>query len=210
MRPFFVGMIVAGLLVAHDVGAVQPLDNTEEFLIGAFRMPATPPAQGSVPARLSALPHDGCALAKGTWLRFENFGADRYKGWSAQMQIDAQGNLYLVTNLGDATAEKVKNPSWPARPTQKLDGKTLEELHKAAIAFAAGPSYRGHEGLSYAPTFVIRVATDKGDKEIVLEGYEDDFVARLRRITSFAHSTPLAKAPDKAPAKTKPAPARKP
>jgi len=203
-------MIVAGLLVTHDVGAVQPLDNTEEFLIGAFRMSATPPAQGTVPARLAALPHDGCVLDKGTWLRFENFGADRYKGWSAQMQIDDQGNIYLVTNLGDATADKVKNPSWPAKPTQKLDGKTLEELHKAAIAFAAGPSYRGHEGLAYPPTFVIRVALDKGEKEIALEGYEDDFVARLRRITSFAHSTPLPAAKSGAPAKAKPAPARKP
>jgi hypothetical protein len=188
------GVVVASLLATHEVGAVKPLDNTDEFLMGAFRMPETPPVEGPIPARLQspdALPRDRCALTKGVWLRFQNFGAERYKGWSAQMQIDDQGNIYLVSHLGDATPDKVKNPAWPARPTQKLDAATLADLKKKAAAFAAGPAYRGHEGLSYAPTFVITVAVGGVEREVIAEAYENDFIAHLRRITSFAQKTPL-------------------
>jgi hypothetical protein len=213
MKPLLLGIAVTGLLLTHDVGAVKPLSNTVEFLSGPFRIPATPPVEGPIPARLQATPRVACALPDGTWLRFENFGADRYKGWSAQMQIDEHGNIFLVTHLGDATPETTKQPKWPEKPTQKLDDKTLKDLRAAAAAFAAGPPYRGHAGLAYAPTFIVRVHLDQGDKEIVLEGYEDDFISHLRRITEFAYATPLAKAGNK-PGKAKPAavksPARKP
>jgi hypothetical protein len=191
MRLLLVGMTVASMLVTHDVGAVKPLDNTAEFLVGPFRMPTNPPVEGPLPARLQSLPHDRGALPKGVWLRFENFGADRYKGWSAQMQIDDQGNIFLVTHLGDATPEKITAPSWPAKPTQKLDAATLADLRKTAAAFAAGPAYRGHAGLTYAPVFVVTIDLDGAKQEIVLEGYENDFIQHLRRITQFAHATPL-------------------
>jgi hypothetical protein len=202
-------MFFATLVVGHEVAAVQPLDNTQEFMLGAFRMPSTPPTTGPVPARLEALPRDRCALPKGVWLRFQNFGAERYKDWSAQMQIDDQGNIFLITHLGDSTADKVKRPSWPDAPTQKLDAATLAQLRKDAAAFATGQPYRGHQGLPYAPTFVVTLH-DKTDSEIILEGYEDAFISRLRTISQFALSTPLKadKAhPDKKPAKQ---PARKP
>lgn len=211
MRPYLVlSVAVAGVLATAEVGFVTPLDNTQEFMIGAFRMPATPPTTGPVPARLDALPRDRCPLPSGVWLRFQNFGAERYKDWSAQMQIDDQGNIFLVTHLGDATPEKIKHPSWPPAPTQKLDATTLAQLRKDAAAFAAGPPYRGHQGLSYAPTFVVTLHVGSADTEIVLEGYEDAFVSWLRRISQFALSTPLKAdkaGPDKKPAKQ---PARKP
>jgi len=191
MRNLLVGMTVAGLLVTHDVGAVPPLDNTSEFLVGEFRMPATPPTEGAVPARLTSRPHVPCALPRGTWLRFENFGADRYAGWSVQLQIDDQGNLYQVEHLGDAKPEAISKPVWPSKPTQKLDAKTLAGLRAEATAFAAGAAYRAHEGLSYAPTFVVTVALDATEKQIFLDGYEDAFVQHLRRITQFAHESPL-------------------
>lgn len=216
MRPLLLlGMAVVGVLAIPKVGEVKPLSNTEEFLMGTFRMPAKAPVEGPIPDRLNALSRDQCALPKGTWLRFQNFGADRYKDWSAQMQIDDQGNIYLVTHLGDATSDnatpdKVKKPAWPAKPQQKLDTATLAELRKAAAAFAAGPAYRGHEGLSYAPTFVVTVYLDSGDKEIILEGFENDFISHLRRITSFAHATPLGSKAAKPKSPAPKQPARKP
>lgn len=214
MRPYLLlSVAVAGVLATPKAGLVTPLSNTKEFMVGTFRMPTTPPVEGPIPDRLEALPRDVCTLPKAVWLRFQNFGAERYKGWSAQMQIDDQGNIYLVSHLGDATPEKVKDPSWPDKPTQKLDAATLAQLRKDAAAFAVGQPYRGHQGLSYAPTFVVTVHLDKADQEIILEGYENDFIAHLRRISLFALETPLDSKADKskpkAPDKPKP-PARKP
>lgn len=183
---------VADAAATPEVRQSTPLDNVEEFLRGTFRMPANAPVEGPVPARLSTLPRDPSPLPKATWLRFQNFGADRYKGWSVQMQIDDAGNLRQVEHLGDATPDKIEKPAWPVKPPQKLDATTLADLRKAATAFAAGPAYRGHEGLSYAPTFVVTILLDGAEKEIILEGFEDDFVAQLRRITSFVHATPAA------------------
>lgn len=180
MRFLLLGMIAAGVLAAHDVGAVTPLNNNDEFLMGAFRMPTTPPKEGAVPARLAA--HDAAALPKGTWLRFEICGADRYKGWSAQMQIDDDGGITLVTHFGDAK---------PETKAQQLDAKTLADLRAEVGKLASGPAYRAHEGLAYAPTFYLRVAGDKGDKQLVFEAFENDAIAHLRRIASFANSTPL-------------------
>lgn len=177
---------------------MTPLDNIQEFLMGTFRMPAKAPVEGPIPARLSALPRDASPLPKGVWLRFQNFGAERYKGWSVQMQIDDAGNIWQVEHLGDSTPEKVKKPAWPAKPRQELDATTLADLRKTATAFAAGPAYRGHEGLSYAPTFVVTVRIDGGEKEMLLEGFENDFIARLRGITSFVHSTPTSDKANKA------------
>ena len=201
-----VGVVVAGLLASHDVQAVPPLNNTAEFLVGPFRTPSTPPTEGAVPARLESLAHDRCALPKGVWLRFEQFGADRYKGWSAQLQINDDGALFLVTHLGGATPEQIQKPAWPEQPTQRLDAATLAAFRKAAAALAAGPAYRGHAGLAHAPTFVVTVRGDKGEKQIVLEGVEDDFIGRLRRTTQFAHETPLGPAkakPGKQPARSR-------
>lgn len=208
MRPVvLLGIVLAGVLAIPKVGEVTPLDNTQEFMMGTFRVPATAPVEGPIPARLSALPRDASPLPKGVWLRFQNFGAERYEGWSVQMQIDDAGNICQVEHLGDSTPAKVKKPAWPAKPQQKLDATTLASLRKAAVAFAAGAAYRGHEGLSYAPTFVVTVRLDGGEKEIVLEGFENDFIAHLRRITSFVHSTPMT---DKAkPRKTKSKPAKR-
>jgi hypothetical protein len=131
------------------------------------------------------------------------------------MQIDDQGNIFLVTHLGDATADKVKNPRWPASPTQKLDAATLAQLRKDAAAFAAGQPYRGHAGLTYAPTFVVTLHLDKTSSDIILEGYEDAFISRLRTISQFALATPLkADKADKAradkPRAAPKQPARKP
>ncbi len=172
------------------MSGATPLDDVQEFLFGTFRMPAKAPALGPVPARLSTLPRDPSPLPKAAWLRFQSFGAERYKDWSVQTEIDDAGDIRQVEHLGDATPDKVKKPAWPVKPRQKLDAKTLADLRKAATAFAAGPAYRGHEGLSYAPTFVVTVRIDGGEKEMFLEGFEDDFIARLRRITSFVHATP--------------------
>jgi hypothetical protein len=194
MRPVvLLGIAIAGVLATTKVGEVKPLDNIEEFMMGTFRMPSTDPVEGPIPARLSAFPRDASPLPKGVWLRFQNFGAERYKDWSVQIQIDGAGNICQVEHLGDSTPEKVKKPAWPAKPGQKLDATTLADLRKTATAFAAGPAYRGHEGLSYAPTFVVTVRLDGGEKEIILEGFENDFIAHLRRITSFVHSTPANK-----------------
>jgi hypothetical protein len=175
---------------APEVRQSTPLDDVEEFLRGTFRMPAKAPTEGPIPARLTTLPRDRSPLPKATWLRFQSFGADRYKGWSVQLQIDDAGDLRQVEHLGDATRDKVEKPAWPVKPQQKLDATTLGDLRKAATAFAAGPAYRGHEGLSYAPTFVITIRLDDGPKEILLEGFENDVIAHLRRITSFVHATP--------------------
>ena len=164
-------------------------------------MPAKAPVEGLIPARLSTLPRDPSPLPKAVWLRFQNFGADRYKGWSVQMQIDDAGNIFQVEHLGDSTPDKVKKPAWPAKAQQKLDATTLADLRKTATAFAAGPVYRGHEGLSYAPTFVVTIRVDGGEKEIILEGFENDFVAHLRGITSFVHSTPAGDKASKAEGK---------
>lgn len=218
MRPFLVlSMAVAGVIATPKAGSVRPLDNTEEFLVGEFYMPEKPLVEGPIPARLSALPRDQSALPKGVWLRFQNLGVERYKDWSAQMQIDDQGNIYLVTHLGDSTADKLKKPAWPAKPQQKLDAATLAETRKEAVAFTTGPAYRAHGGLSYAPIFVVTIHCDSGDKEFFVEGYENDFIGRLRRTTIFAHATPLDGKVDKTkPDKSKPdkpaskPPARKP
>lgn len=202
MRPYILlSAVVASLLAFPKVASVKPLNNTEEFLVGTFRVPPAPPIEGPVPDRLDAMPRDRCALPKTVWLRFENFGAERYHGWSAQMQIDDQGNIYLVTHLGDATPEKVKAPSWPDKPTQKLDPTTLSDLRKEAAALAIGPPYRGHQGLPYAPTFVVTLRIDQAEKVIVLEGYENDFISRLRRITLFAHGSQPDKPTSKQPAR---------
>lgn len=206
MRPLvLLGIAAAGVLATPKVGEVKPLDNTEEFLMGTFRMPAKAPVEGPIPARLSTLPRDQSPLPKGAWLRFQNFGADRYKGWSVQMQIDDAGNICQIEHLGDSTPDKVKKPAWPAKLRQKLDATTLADLRKTATAFAAGPAYRGHEGLSYAPTFVVTVRVDGGEKEIILEGFENDFIAHLRRITSFVHSTPAGDKAGKAEGPSRPA-----
>ncbi len=189
---------VASALAPPTVTQVAPLDNVQEFLRGTFRIPAKAPVEGPIPARLSTLPRDSAPLPKAVWLRFQSFGADRYKGWSVQMQIDDAGNIVQVEHLGDSTPDKVRRPAWPAKPLQKLDAATLADLRRAAAAFAAGPAYRGHEGLSYAPTFVVTVRVDGGEREIILEGLENDFVAHLRRITSFVHSTPAGDEASKA------------
>lgn len=193
---------VADAPASPNVGGVVPLDNVQEFLMGTFRMPAKAPVEGPIPARLTTLPRDRSPLPKAAWLRFQSFGADRYKGWSVQMQIDDTGNISQVEHLGDSTPDKVKKPVWPVKPQQKLDATTLADLRKAATAFAAGPAYRGHEGLSYAPTFVITVRVDGGETEIILEGFENDFIAHLRRITSFVHSTPVGDEASKAKGKS--------
>jgi hypothetical protein len=166
--------------------------------------------EGPIPDRLKALPRDQSALPKGVWLRFQNLGVDRYKDWSADMQIDDQGSIFLIARLGDSTADKVKKPVWPARPQQKLDAGLLAQMRKEAAAFAAGPPYRGHPGLSYAPIFVVTVHCDGGDKEIMVEGLEDDVIGRLRRTTMFAHATPLDSKADKARPDTRSKPAPKP
>lgn len=177
------------VLVIPGVHAVKPLDDRATFLYGA--MPTAPIVEGPVPARLEARPRDRSPLPAGVWLRFQNLGRGRYERWSAQMQIDERGGLFLVARLGTATPQGVAAPRWPKQPVQQLDGPTLADLRKSATAFAAGAVYRGHEGPADASVFVVTVALDGAEKTIIVEAHEDDFIAHLRRITHFAHSSPL-------------------
>lgn len=201
--------LVASALFASEAAAVAPLDNKQEFLYGPFRVPDAPPEVGAVPAALAAQPMDRSPLPKGVWLRFQSFGAARYQRWSAQMQIDDAGDIYLVTHLGDSDADKVQRPCWPARPSQKLDAATLADLRKSLQGYAAGPAYKGRAGLDYAPLFVLTVrGADGAEHQTILKGYEDDVIAHLRRISHYALVTPLPqqKSPSKPPAKAKPKP----
>jgi hypothetical protein len=186
-------LALAGVLPNDDVKAMKPLDNIEEFMAGPFRMPATAVAEGPIPDRLAALPRDRSALPQGVWLQFQNFGSERYRNWSTQMRIDEEGKVYLVSHLGDATSAKVEHPAWQKWPTQELDAGSLAALRQAAAAFAAGPAFRGYEGLSHAPVFVLTVNMNGSEQDFFIEGYENEFVRKLRSITYRAQVTPLGR-----------------
>lgn len=184
--------LAGGLLIYGEVMAVAPLNRTQEFMYGPFRMPDGPPHEGSLPERLVKLPRDRSPLGDKIWLRFQMFGGSAHPGHAAQMQLSDEGNIFLVAQLGTATAASVEHPAWSTRPCQLLDAAVLARLHEESKQLPAQAFYRGHEGLPYAPTFVITIKHTTGEREVVYEAYEDDFVRHLRRIAHFALTSPLS------------------
>ena len=183
-------VILCALLV-REVDAVEPLDNTQEFMHGELAKHANPPVGKAVPDRLKALPRDQSALPKGVWLRFQIFGSGQYKAWSVQLQIDDTGRIFQVSHLGDSTAAKVKAPAWPTTPTQAL-GAALDRVRKAWESVpSTAPLYCGYEGETYAPVFVVTVRIGGVQREFFFEAFENEAIKHLRRIAYFAYATPL-------------------
>ncbi|MCC6994374.1 MAG: hypothetical protein IT370_07070 [Deltaproteobacteria bacterium] len=187
------GAALACGLVSREASAVKPLDKTQQFMWGELRLPTTAPVSGALPARLATLPHDTSPLPAKVWLRFQSFGGKSFAGYAAQLQIDEAGNLFVVAQLGKATAASVKQPKWPKRPSQIVDAEVMARLRQGVATLTGAPAYKGYTGLD-APTFVITVrAPDGSQHEYVFEAWEDAFIQHLRRITSFASTTPLKK-----------------
>ena len=188
-----VAVLSSVLVCALDT--MKPLSKTEEFMLGELHLPNKAAEEEAVPERLNGLARDRSPLPDGIWLRFQNFGAQAFKNYSAQMQIDHKGNLYVAAYLGNATTELRIRPEWPRNPSQKITPSVLRDIRQKATALLRlTPTYRGDPGMAHVPIFVITVKIDDREREFIFEGYENEFVKHLRRISYFAYSTRLKSA----------------